>query len=169
MCRRTATITDFFQRVVGGRAQRIFRWCGSSGRLSKDQADDRDDGGIVLNGAFESEGIVIGAARPSGIFATRFGAPFIDGAAACFWMEKLARHAEKRVLGAFQDARSVSDFRVFSSGFFDGNSKMSSEALDVEIGDFYAFVDGAAESDAFRAIVLKSSFFTSHGFVSESI
>lgn len=84
-------------------------------------------------------------------------------------MEEFARHAEKRVLGALQDARSVSDFRVFSSGFFDGNSKMSSEALDVEIGDFYAFVDGAAECDAFRAIVLKSSFFTSHGFVSESI
>ena len=43
---------------------------------------------------------------------------------------------------------------------------MRREAFDVEIRDFDAFVDRAAECNAFRAVIMKTRFFTSHGFVS---
>jgi hypothetical protein len=128
---------------------------GSSG-LAINEADDGNDGRVVLNGPFEAQGIVIGTTSPPGVFTACFGATFVDGAAAGFRMEKLAGHTEKRIFGAFQDARSVGDFGVFARGFFDGNSKMSGEAFDVEIGDFNALVDGATKCNAFCAIVLKT-------------
>jgi len=128
---------------------------GSRG-LAEDETDDGDDGGVVLNGAFEAQGVVVGAASPTGVFATGFGAPFVDRAAASFRMEKLAGHTEERIFGSFQDARAIGDFGVFTRGFFDGNSKMCSKAFDVEIADFNALVDRATERDAFGAIVLKT-------------
>ncbi len=139
-----------------------------SGRFAKDEADDGDDGGIVLNVAFKTKRIVISAARATWVFAARLRAPFVDGAAAGFRMKKLARLAEKRVFRAFEDARAFRYFCVFTNGFVNGNSKMSSKAFDIEIGDFDAFVDRATERNAFRAVIMKTRFFTSHGIVSEN-
>ena len=133
--------------------------CGSGwalGRFSEHEADDGDDGGIVLDGAFETKRIVISAARATWVFAARLGATFVNGAAAGFRMEKLARLTEQRIFRAFEDARAIRYLRVFARGFFDGNSKMRCKAFDIEIRDFDAFVDRATERNAFRAVIMKT-------------
>lgn len=137
-------------------------------RRTEDEAHDGNDGGIVLDGAFESQGIVIGAARAAGVFTTRLGTGLVNGAAAGFWMEKLARFSEKRVLVAFEDAGPIHDFRVLPRGLFDGNSKMRGEPLDIRLGHFDPLVNRAAEGDAFGAIVMKTRFLTGHVFFSRN-
>jgi len=126
--------------------------------FSVDEAHDRDDGGVFLNGALELERIVISAAGSTGVFAARFGAGFVNRAAAGFRMQEFAGFTEKRIFVAFQNARSVRYFRVFARGFFDGNSKMVCQAFDVEIADFNALVDRATERNAFRAIIMPTRF-----------
>jgi hypothetical protein len=122
---------------------RVAAWrsAADSGGFSEDEAYDGDDGGIVLDLAFETKRIVIGATRSTWIFAACLRATFVNGAAARFGMEKLARFAEKRIFCAFEDARAVRYCRVFTNGFFDGNSKMVCKAFDIEIRDFDAFID----------------------------
>lgn len=118
------------------------------------EAHDGDDRGIVLYRAFEPQGVVIGAARATGVFAAGLGASFVDGAAARSGMKELARLAEEGVLGAFERPRLVDDGRVFADGFFDGNTEMRRDAFDVEVGNFDTLVNRAAERNAFRAIVM---------------
>lgn len=136
-----------------------------SGGFAEDEADDRDDGGVVLNGAFEFEGFVIGAMGTSRVFAAGFGASFVNGAAAGFGMQKFAGFAEERVFRAFEDPSAIHDFRVFACRLFDGNSKMGRQTLDVEISDFDALVDRATEGNAFRAVIMQTRFFGGHGFL----
>jgi hypothetical protein len=162
-----------FNYVTGGGSAAVVapRCCSAadvSGRRTEDEADDGDDGRIVLDRAFETERVVIGAAGATGIFTTRFGAGFVNGATTRFWVEKLARFSEKRVFGAFEDARAIGHFRVLARGLFDGNSKMRRQPLDIGVGNFDSFVDRTAKGNAFGAIVLKTRFLTSHGFVSRN-
>jgi len=106
-----------------------------------------------LDLAFELEGVVIGALGFAGVIAACFGASFVDGAAAGLGVEELAGAIEEVVFAPAEDTAAVFVDGELLFGLLQGEPEMQSEALDVFLGDLDAFVNGAAESDAFGAIV----------------
>ena len=65
--------------------------------LLEHQSYDGNDVFVLLDGLFELEDVVISAAGRAGVFTASLGACVVNGAAAGFWMKKLAGLAEDGV------------------------------------------------------------------------
>lgn len=88
----------------------------------------------------------------------------IDGAAAGFWIQKMAGEAENRVLLAAQYSLFFPEFGKPRHGSFNRHTEMFSESFYVSLGNLDSIVDGTAVRRTFVAVKIASLGIISDGF-----